>query len=123
MGSCKSDMARITLLLCLLSLCRTAVSASIAQDKEVSPRSKSDYAGLVEENIEVTKAVTKVDTKKSDDNHMGPLGYAIPQEDRDEGSWWLSRMIPTFELPSILKPIQIGPFSLPKLPFYTISLV
>merc|ERR1711892_1539652 len=123
MGSCKADMARITLLVCLLCLCRTAVSVSIAQDKEVSPRSKSDYVGVAEKKEEVTNAVTKVETKKADDNHMGPLGYAIPQEDRDEGSWWLSRMIPTFELPSILKPIQIGPFSLPKLPFYTISLV
>ena len=69
-------------------------------------------------NIVNTKKVTDLE-----DHSMGPLGYSISQKDREGDSWWLSRMLPGLELPSILKPIKIPSFSLPKLPFYTINLV
>eukprot|EP00090_Calanus_glacialis_P009136 TRINITY_DN17504_c0_g1_i1.p1 TRINITY_DN17504_c0_g1~~TRINITY_DN17504_c0_g1_i1.p1 ORF type:complete len:119 (-),score=26.35 TRINITY_DN17504_c0_g1_i1:38-394(-) len=108
-----------------LCLCKPAVSASLAignYKNELSPRSKSDYVALEDEKQ--NESIRNVEVTKPDDHNMGPLGFKIKKEDRDEGSWWLSRMLPQIDnlLPRILKPIQIGPFSLPKFPFYTISL-
>ena len=87
-----------------------------------SPRSKSDLISLEDKGKSETQGKTDVEVAKADDHDMGPLGFKIKKEDRNEGSWWLSRILPDFEIPSLLKPIQLQSFSLPKFPSYTISL-
>ena len=80
-------------------------------DKDPVPEVGGDNDGLPEGLLHQEQAVQQETSYQSNEEN---------QEDKD----WLARIVPEFNLPDLLKPVQvqIPIFTFPKLPSYNIPL-